>query len=97
MAQPIVNTFTATGSSTACGDGDVLVMIDFGAGSVDLEAKMPQGGWIKAETAITADYVKVWEVPQGVPIRLTCTAYTSPINYALIPKGATKYPDQFLT
>lgn len=93
MSKQLVGSFTATGATDFRSDGKCVIMMDFGSGSVDVESRMPKGTWIKAETAITADYVKVWDVPKGVPVRLNCTSYTSEIQYAIIPEGADKYPD----
>lgn len=54
-----------------------------GTASVDIEERMPDGDWIKVETAITADARRVFDSPSVSAIRLNCTAYTNDVEYVM--------------
>lgn len=83
-------TTSGTGALEAVGPARTFdLALDFGSGSMDLEVKMPTaagGGWIKTDqTAITADYYKVFESPTPVLLRWNCTAHTTAIGWKLQP------------
>lgn len=77
--------FRATGSSEVCAGQFVEITMNFGTGSVDIEKQMPSGEWTKIETGIAADYGNVFSSPVRAALRLTCTSYTNPIEYAMKP------------
>jgi hypothetical protein len=77
-------TITGTGVPTGGTVGPFKSMtckLDFGSGSVDLEQQMPSGAWIKIDTAITADYSKVFDSPVPQTLRFNCTAFTTAIEW----------------
>lgn len=77
-------TFSGTGQSAEVTGREIDVIMDFaGTASVDIEAKMPSGAWIKIETGITADYCKVAEFAAPTHVRLNCTAHTNNVEYLL--------------
>lgn len=83
----VTGTFTSaapTTSSAAVFGTKVRVKMDFaGTASVDVEERMHNGNWIKLESGITADYMKVYDSPVGATIRLTPTAVTNDVVYSL--------------
>jgi hypothetical protein len=86
----ITGTFSATGQSTPIVGRKVNVAMNFaGTASVDIERQMPDGDWIKVDTAITADSDQVLDYPANVAIRLNCTAYTNDVEYVMMtgPEG----------
>lgn len=80
----VVGTFSATGQSQAEHANFMDITMDFaGTASVDIEIQMPSGSWIKIETAIVADYHKVFSSASGQNLRLNCTAHTNNVEYAI--------------
>lgn len=80
----VTGTFSGTGQSSQVIGRAIDIRMDFaGTASVDVEVKMPSGAWIKAETAITADYCKVAEFAAPSAVRLNCTAHTDNVEYSL--------------
>ena len=77
--------FRATGSSEQVAGQFVEITMNFGEGSVDIEKQMPSGQWTKIEAAIVEDYGNVFSSPVRAVLRLTCTSYVSPIEYAMKP------------
>lgn len=86
----VTGTFSATGQSSTCTGRKIDIAMNFaGTASVDVERQMPDGAWIKIETAVTADYNAVAEYPASVAILLNCTAHTNDVVYLLAtgPEG----------
>lgn len=80
----VTGTFSGTGTSSVITGRKIDIAMDFaGAASVDVERLLPNGNYIKIETAITADYNKVAEFPVNVTLRLNCTAHTNNVVYVM--------------
>lgn len=80
----VSSTFSGTGQSDPIVGRKIDIAMNFaGTASVDIERRMPDGDWIKIETAITADYNKVAEFPAQVALRLNCTAHTNNVEYVM--------------
>lgn len=91
MANFVSATFAATGQSAEIEGSKFDIAMNFaGTASVDIERKMPDGDWIKIETAITADYNQEAEFVLPVVLRLNCTAHTNDVEYFM---QATKVRD----
>jgi len=80
----VTGTFSGTGQQSVIIGRSIDIAMDFaGTASVDVERLLPNGNYIKIETAITADYNKVAEFPANVTLRLNCTAYTNAVVYVM--------------
>lgn len=80
----VTGTFSGTGQSNAVAGTKISIKMDFaGTASVDIEELGHDGGWIKAETAISADAVRVFDRPTLSTVRLNCTAHTDNVVYSL--------------
>lgn len=80
----VTGTFSGTGTSTPVAGTKVSIKMDFaGTASVDIEEQGHDGNWVKAETAITADAVRVFDRPTLSTVRLNCTAHTNNVVYSL--------------
>lgn len=80
----VTGTFSGTGQSPVITGRKIDIAMDFaGTASVDVERLLPNGSYIKIETAITADYNKVAEFPANVTLRLNCTAHTNDVFYEM--------------
>lgn len=80
----VTGTFSGTGSSTPVAGTKISIKMDFaGTASVDIEELGHDGGWVKAETGITADSSQVFDRPTISTVRLTCTAHTNNVVYSL--------------
>ncbi|RUW04040.1 MAG: hypothetical protein E5X94_00660 [Mesorhizobium sp.] len=78
----LAGTISGTGATGAIAGTKFSIKMDFsGTASVDIEEQMPSGNWIKAVTAITADYVQVYDRPTLTTLRLNCTAFTNSVEY----------------
>ena len=80
----VTGTFSDTGSSVPVAGTKISIKMDFaGTASVDIEEMGHDGGWVKAETAYTADASLVFDRPTLATVRLTCTAHTNNVVYSL--------------
>lgn len=80
----VTGTFSGTGQSSVITGRKIDIAMDFaGTASVDVERLLPNGNYIKIETAVTADYNKIAEYPANVTLRLNCTAHTNNVVYVM--------------
>ena len=80
----VTGTFSGTGQSSSASGKFIRIQMDFaGTASVDIEAKGHDGNWVKVETGITSDYVKIYDDPLVAEVRLNCTAHTNNVVYSL--------------
>lgn len=62
--------------------GSALPTASTAFSSVDVEEQMPSSAWLKLDTAISADYHKVFDAMLGMVLRLNCTTFNVPVEYA---------------
>lgn len=78
----VTGTFSATGNSDAIVAGKVMVDMTFsGTATVAIQWQVDGTNWRTIES-VTASAQKIVEAG-GVPVRLSCTAYTNSVAYAL--------------
>lgn len=77
----VSGTISATGTTPEVSGGQVAIDLTLSAGSVDVEWCVDGINWRPIET-FTASAQRVYDA-LGVPIRLNCTNYSAPINYAM--------------
>lgn len=77
----ISGSFSATGASPVVVGRNVAIDITLSAGGVDVEWCVDGENWRVVES-FTESTQQVYESP-GVPMRLNCTTYSSPISYAM--------------
>lgn len=82
----VTGTFSGTGQSDWVKGKRFRIIMDFaGTASVDVEAKGHDGNAVKVPdaTAITSDYVALYEDFMVGEIRLNCTAHTNNVVYSI--------------
>ncbi len=79
----ISGTFTDTGESASWCSASATVILNFGSGTVQIEAyDEDNANWVRIVSK-TADYVDVLSGYSKCQCRLNCTAYTSDIDYCV--------------
>jgi len=80
----ISGTFSGTGQSDTFVSGSALVILDFGTGTVSVEAYDPDNGnWVIIGSAFTADTVTKYDGYGKTQLRLNCTVHSGNIDYCV--------------
>lgn len=77
----VTGTFTATGASPQVSGGEIAIDITLSDGEVAVEWCVDGTNWRAIDSFDAATQTIVESL--GVPVRLNCTSYVSPISYAL--------------
>ena len=83
MSGKISGVFSGTGQSNTWVSGSAVVILDFGTGTVAIEAYDPDNGNWVAVSSHTADYVGKLDGYGACQMRLNCSAYTADIDYCV--------------
>lgn len=80
----VEGTFSGTGTSDPCNGKEFTIEMDF-AGTASVDVEMHAGaGWVKVETAITANAMRNIKNPTRCQVRLNCTAHTNNVVYKIV-------------